>query len=60
MTRPRHILSSLTPAAIALILTLSGCGLTGTTTDFFSSTSGRSWFTEDGLVKARTTGSMPS
>ena len=51
MTRPRHILSS--PACtVALILTLSGCGLTGTTTDFFSSTSGRSWFTEDGLIKA--------
>ena len=51
MTRPRHILSSLT-CAVALILTLSGCSLTGTTIDFFSSTSGRSWFTEDGLIKA--------
>ena len=51
MTRPRHILSSLA-YAVALILTLSGCSLTGTTTDFLSSTSGRSWFTEDGLVKA--------
>jgi hypothetical protein len=51
MTRQRHILSSLA-CAVALILTLSGCGLTGTTTDFFSSTSGRSWFTEDGLIKA--------
>ena len=34
MTQQRHILSSLA-CAVALILTLSGCGLTGTTTDFF-------------------------
>lgn len=51
MTRPRHILSSL-PCAVALILTLSGCSITETINDFLSSTSGRSWFTEDGLVKA--------
>ena len=36
----------------ALILTLSGCSITETINDILSSTSGRSWFTEDGLVKA--------
>jgi hypothetical protein len=51
MTRPRHILSSLTCAGL-LILTLSGCSITETINNFLSSTSGRSWFTEDGLVKA--------
>jgi hypothetical protein len=51
MTRPKHILSSL-PCAVALILTLSGCSITETINNFLSSTSGRSWFTEDGLVKA--------
>lgn len=51
MTRPRYILSSLS-SAIGLILTLSGCSITETINDILSSTSGRSWFTEDGLVKA--------
>jgi hypothetical protein len=51
MTRPRHILSSLS-CAVALILTLSGCSTTETISDFLSSTSGKSWFTEDGMVKA--------
>jgi hypothetical protein len=43
---------------IALACTLSACTLKGTvkaitdpTTDILSSTSGKSWFTEDGLVK---------
>lgn len=51
MTRPRYILSSLS-SAVGLILTLSGCSITETINDILSSTSGRSWFTEDGLVKA--------
>ena len=50
MTRPRYILSSLS-FAVGLILTLSGCSITETINDILSSTSGRSWFTEDGLVK---------
>ena len=51
MTRPRYILSSFS-SAVGLILTLSGCSITETINDILSSTSGRSWFTEDGLVKA--------
>jgi hypothetical protein len=51
MTRPRQILCSLS-SAVGLILTLSGCSITETINDILSSTSGRSWFTEDGLVKA--------
>src|SRR6185295_19583450 len=51
MTRPRYILRSLSPA-VGVILTLSGCSITETINDILSSTSGRSWFTEDGLVKA--------
>ena len=50
MTRSRYILSSLS-SAVGLILTLSGCSVTETIKDILSSTSGRSWFTEDGLVK---------
>ena len=50
MTRPQSILSSLS-FAVGLILTLSGCSITETINDILSSTSGRSWFTEDGLVK---------
>ena len=49
MTRPRHILPLL--CAGSLILTLSGCSITETINNILSSTSGRSWFTEDGLVK---------
>ena len=49
MTRPRHILPLL--CAASLILTLSGCSITETINNILSSTSGRSWFTEDGLVK---------
>ena len=51
MTRPRYILRSLS-SAVGIILTLSGCSITETINDILSSTSGRSWFTEDGLVKA--------
>ena len=51
MTRPGYILSSLC-SAVGLILTLSGCSITETINDVLSSTSGRSWFTEDGLIKA--------
>ena len=51
MTRPQYILSSLS-SALGLILTLSGCSITETINDILSSTSGKSWFTEDGLVKA--------
>jgi hypothetical protein len=51
MTRPRHILNSLSYAGL-LTLTLSGCSITETINDILSSTSGRSWFTEDGMIKA--------
>jgi Protein of unknown function (DUF3015) len=51
MTRSRHILSSLSCAGL-LTLTLSGCSITETINNILSSTSGRSWFTEDGMVKA--------
>src|SRR6185436_9746598 len=51
MTRPRYFLTSLS-SAVGLILTLSGCSITETINDILSSTSGRTWFTEDGLIKA--------
>ena len=51
MTRSRDILCSLSCAS-GLILTLSGCSITETINDILSSTSGKSWFTEDGMVKA--------
>jgi hypothetical protein len=51
MTQPRYILSSLS-SAVGLIITLSGCSITETINDILSSTSGRTWFTEDGLIKA--------
>jgi hypothetical protein len=51
MARPRQILTLLSCAA-AVILSLSACSITETINDIVSSTSGRSWFTEDGLVKA--------
>jgi hypothetical protein len=50
MGQPRHILTLLSGAA-ALALSLSACSITETINNFLSSTSGRSWFTEDGLVK---------
>jgi hypothetical protein len=51
MTRPRYFLTSLS-SAVGLILTLSGCSITETINDILSSTSGRTWFTEDGLIKS--------
>ena len=51
MARPRRILT-LCSCAAALILTLSACSITETINNILSSTSGRSWFTEDGLVKS--------
>ena len=50
MRQPRHILTLLSGAA-ALVLSLSACSITETINNILSSTSGRSWFTEDGLVK---------
>ena len=50
MTHPRHILIHGTGAAL-LVLSLSACSVTETISNFLSSTSGRSWFTEDGLIK---------
>jgi hypothetical protein len=42
----------LSASAAALALSLSACSVTETISNFLSSTSGRSWFTEDGLIKA--------
>jgi Protein of unknown function (DUF3015) len=50
MARSKHILSLLSVAAV-LVLSLSACSITETINNILSSTSGRSWFTEDGLVK---------
>jgi DUF3015 family protein len=50
MGHARHILTLLSGAAV-LILSLSACRITETINNILSSTSGRSWFTEDGLVK---------
>ena len=49
MTHPRYrwILVACAP----LILSLSACSVTETISNFLSSTSGRSWWTEDGLIK---------
>jgi len=49
MGRPRHIVTL--SSAAALVLSLSACSITETINNILSSTSGRSWFTEDGLVK---------
>jgi hypothetical protein len=35
-----------------LTFSLSGCSVTETISNFLSSTSGKSWFTEDGLIRA--------
>jgi hypothetical protein len=51
MTSLRHRLLFFAPAAV-MILSLTACSITETISDFLSSTSGRSWFTEDGLIKA--------
>ena len=50
MGQPRHIVTVLSGAAV-LVLSLSACSITETINNILSSTSGRSWFTEDGLVK---------
>jgi hypothetical protein len=50
MARLRHNMSLLSGAAV-LVLSLSACSITETINNILSSTSGRSWFTEDGLVK---------
>ena len=50
MRQARHILTLLSGAAV-LVLSLSACSITETINNILSSTSGRSWFTEDGLVK---------
>ena len=52
MGQSRHILTLLSGAA-ALVLSLSACSITETINNILSSTSGRSWFTEDGLVKGQ-------
>jgi len=56
--RSSNALSALLYSAFVLALTLPACTTKGTikattdpTTDILSSTSGRAWFTEDGLVK---------
>jgi hypothetical protein len=51
MTGQRHRFF-LSASAAALALSLSACSVTETISNFLSSTSGRSWFTEDGLIKA--------
>ena len=50
MTQPRHILTHCAGAAI-LLFSLSACSVTETISNFLSSTSGKTWFTEDGLIK---------
>jgi hypothetical protein len=50
MTQPKHILIHCAGAAV-LLFTLSACSVTETISNFLSSTSGKSWFTEDGLIK---------
>jgi len=50
MARLRYNMSLLSGAAV-LVLSLSACSITETINNILSSTSGRSWFTEDGLVK---------
>jgi len=37
--------------AALLVFSLSACSITETISNFLSSTSGKSWFTEDGLIK---------
>ena len=50
MTQPSHILVRCAGAAL-LLFSLSACSVTETISNFLSSTSGKSWFTEDGLIK---------
>src|SRR5262245_49648627 len=51
MGQPRHIVTVLSGAA-GLVLALSACSITETINNILSSTSGRSWFTEDGQLKS--------
>jgi hypothetical protein len=51
MTLLKHKLMLLSCGA-ALVVSLSACSITETINNILSSTSGRSWFTEDGQVKA--------
>lgn len=50
MTQPKHILIHCAGAAI-LLFSLSACSVTETISNFLSSTSGKTWFSEDGLIK---------
>jgi hypothetical protein len=50
MRHARHIIVHCAGAAV-LVLTLSACSITETISNFLSSTSGHSWFTEDGVIK---------
>jgi DUF3015 family protein len=50
MTQPGRILIHSIGAAV-LALSLSACSVTETISNFLSSTSGKTWFTEDGLIK---------
>lgn len=50
MAQSRHVLIHCAGAAMVLF-SLSACSVTETISNFLSSTSGKSWFTEDGLIK---------
>lgn len=50
MTRVKHILMSLF-CAMGVVVSLSACSITETINNILSSTSGKTWFTEDGQVK---------
>ena len=50
MTPSPRILIRCAGAAL-LLVSLSACSVTETISNFLSSTSGKSWFTEDGLIK---------
>ena len=50
MRARRHILVHYAGAAL-MALSFSACSVTETISNFLSSTSGKSWFTEDGLIK---------
>ena len=50
MIHAKHILIHGAGAAF-LLVSLSACSVTETISNFLSSTSGQSWFTEDGVIK---------
>jgi len=50
MRQTKHILIHGAAAALVM-LSVSGCSVTETISNFLSSTSGQSWFTEDGVIK---------